>query len=92
MFSGSDGFPTTAVVGSFIEGDSKDGIHDLAGNVWEWTSSGFSTDYSVDRAATAQVYRGGSWHDNAAPDTRAAARGRGAPTIRRDNLGFRCAR
>src|SRR5205085_165588 len=44
---------TTCPVGSHKAGDSKWGVHDLAGNVYDWTSS----DYD----ASHKVLRGGSW-------------------------------
>lgn len=31
-----DGFAQTAPVGSFVQGNSHDGLQDMAGNVWEW--------------------------------------------------------
>jgi hypothetical protein len=33
-----DGFPETAPVGSFPAGQSREGVFDLSGNVWEWTA------------------------------------------------------
>jgi formylglycine-generating enzyme required for sulfatase activity len=74
----------TCAVGSFPEGDAPGGIHDLAGNVWEWTSSNFD--------ATARVNRGGSWNIIDASGIRAAFRFRNTPGSRTDSLGFRCAR
>jgi formylglycine-generating enzyme required for sulfatase activity len=38
---GSDGFPSTAPVGSFPAGATPDGINDLFGNVWEWLASAY---------------------------------------------------
>ncbi len=49
----TDGFPTTAPVGSFDANEF--GIHDLGGNVWEWCEDIIATD-STDR-----VVRGASW-------------------------------
>ena len=78
------------------------GFHDLLGNVWEWTSSGFREDeYSRHRApldararilATAKsVLRGGSWYD-APKRVRLTAR----YAVERDfvggHVGFRVAR
>jgi formylglycine-generating enzyme required for sulfatase activity len=50
-----NGYGTLALVGSHETGTSPYGIQDLAGNVWEWTSS----DY--DNSDQYTVIRGGSW-------------------------------
>lgn len=47
------GLKKTSIVGAFKIGDSKDGICDMSGNVWKWTSS----DYSKNT----KVIKGGSW-------------------------------
>ncbi len=33
-----DGFPETASAGSFPAGQTREGVFDLSGNVWEWTA------------------------------------------------------
>lgn len=49
----NDGFARTAPVGSFPGGASPYGVQDMAGNVWEWTSS-----YHSDGQ---RIIRGGGW-------------------------------
>ncbi len=77
------------------------GLYDMLGNVWEWTQDhwhnnyqGAPTDGSAweDRSAGAdRVVRGGSW-GGYARNVRAAYRSQRGPGLRRDYLGFRCAR
>ncbi|MBS2023534.1 MAG: SUMF1/EgtB/PvdO family nonheme iron enzyme [Deltaproteobacteria bacterium] len=73
----------TAPVGSHPQGDSKWGLHDLAGNVWEWTST--STD------EVHHEIRGGGWNSDDPTWLR------GDYSVGLDsrewiaNLGFRCA-
>ncbi len=68
--------------GHFCGGKSPDGIHDLAGNVWEWVRDWYDATYysrSPERnpenttAASNRVLRGGGWN-SAAADVRAAVR------------------
>jgi serine/threonine-protein kinase len=55
------------------------GIHDLAGNVAEWTSSSVEGD---------RIVRGGSWGSTLPPHL--TARGQLASTTRMNVIGFRC--
>ena len=82
----------TCEVGSFEAGNSPFGLSDMAGNVWEWTSSGYSDDYSKNRTNAARVFRGGGWSIVDPSNVRSAFRYGGAPSFRIIYLGFRCAR
>lgn len=74
----------TCAVGSTPAGDNPQGIHDLAGNVFEWTTS------RGDARSKARVGRGGSWKDGL-PDLMKASRPAGFEvTYRCGFLGIRC--
>ena len=77
---------STCPVSSYPASRSKHGVDDLAGNVWEWTSSRWEADAGM------QVVRGGSWNYINPDAPRAAHRLRHEPARRFHNLGFRCAR
>jgi iron(II)-dependent oxidoreductase len=99
-FDGNRGFfvkETTAPVGSYPSGASPFGILDLAGNVWEWTSTLYTpypysaTDGREELTALGlRVNRGGSW-GSSPRNLRSTDRGSGDLTYRGDYLGFRCA-
>ncbi len=74
----------TVPVGSFPEGVSPAGVHDMAGNVWE-ICAGTKVIYEKERV----VYRGGGWVSPAA-QVHASVGVAGAPRCR--YIGFRCAR
>lgn len=73
---------TTTPAGKYGDGDGPYGAGDLAGNVWEWTSSGFAT------RGGAKAVRGGGWPSE--PDNlRSTFRIDVEPSCRFNTLGFR---
>jgi toxoflavin biosynthesis protein ToxD len=77
----SNTFSTTPV-GSYPGGASPYGAQDMAGNVWEWTSSSYS--------AGKYVLRGGSWAQYSW-DARTARRNDGESDDVGTAVGFRLA-
>lgn len=80
----SDGYLRTAPVGRYPKGVSPFGLFDMAGNVWEWTSSPYRT-----RGGEVAL-RGGGW-GNDSYGLRASYRHGNPPDIGLDMVGFRCA-
>ena len=92
------GYEFTAPIGSYLP--NSFGLHDMLGNVWEWTQDCWSDDYSNapdDGSAheivgcPLRVLRGGSRYVSA-EGIRAAHRLRFDPLSRNQNTGFRVAR
>ncbi len=95
-------FWTPSNVGSHSAGASAFGLLDMAGGVWEWTSTPFHPypgfeafpydGYSKDHMdGNHYVCRGGSWA-SAATILRSSFRNWYVPTYRQGFLGLRCAR
>jgi formylglycine-generating enzyme required for sulfatase activity/tRNA A-37 threonylcarbamoyl transferase component Bud32 len=81
-------------VGSYPAGRTPQGVHDLIGNVWEWTSSPYRSYGNPNAPATGMyVIRGGGFNANPTVAT-PVFRGQYDPATERTNLagtGFRCA-
>jgi len=94
------GIATMTSVGSYPRGVSIYGLHDTAGNVWEWVDDWYMrTYYSVGTKkypkgpanGKFKVLRGGSWVNF--PDSlRSAFRRWSLPNVRFNDTGFRCAK
>ena len=91
---------STAAVGSLPAGDSPYGLHDMAGNVWEWNRDWYSSTYygsspatdPYDSASTsARVFRGGYFYYTAV-NLRAGLRGYNPPSNAYASIGLRCMR
>ncbi|MEF8734954.1 MAG: SUMF1/EgtB/PvdO family nonheme iron enzyme [Candidatus Accumulibacter meliphilus] len=86
----------TTPVGVFPGGDTPEGLVDMSGNVWEWTSSAYHPyPYAADarredpeQTDARRVVRGGSWDDDR-HGARCAYRNDSDPGRRSGNLGFR---
>ena len=95
-----DRYEYTAPVGSFPSGASPYGVHDMAGNVWEWVNDWHDKGYysrSPGRNPTGpdagkyKVLRGGSWYDDPR-FLRTAYRRGNYPGHQYDLDGFRCSK
>ncbi len=59
---GAAGVGQTTAVGSYPQGASPFGAHDMAGNVWEWTLTEYEGQNALDLTNDRpRVLRGGSW-------------------------------
>jgi serine/threonine-protein kinase len=84
-------------VGSRPFGSSPWGVHEMAGNVFEWVEDWYERDYFAEApdnpkgpdSGKKKVIRGGSFAHGAFA-LRCTTRGRYAPDARRANHGFRC--
>lgn len=93
---GTDGFKFTSPVGSYPP--NPFGLHDMAGNVSEWTSDWILENYyqispkdnpKGPDAGRAKVVRGGSWYSGS-QGLRSANRSSLWRDYRKDGVGFRC--
>lgn len=85
----------TTPIGVFPAGDTPEGLADMNGNVWEWTTSldrryPYAADDGREDAGAEgpRVVRGGSWYYDRF-DCRSACRDDDAPGRRSHNIGFR---
>jgi formylglycine-generating enzyme len=92
--TGADGYRTTSPVGAF--GTAPSGLTDMAGNVWEWTSSWYLPYGAPEREPAdgqgQRVSRGGSFlcSPQFCQGYRASARNHATPDTSLENIGFRC--
>jgi len=82
----NDRFRTTSPVCYYPIGNSEEGLCDMAGNVWEWTSDWYKED---DQKNKLRLIRGGSWsstinHIELSYNTGAD------PEQMNNSIGFRC--
>jgi len=85
----------TVPIGIFPGGVTPEGLEDITGNVWKWTTCAYQ-DYPYDpddgrenpESVAPRVVRGGSW-DVSRDGARSASRNDAPPGVRDRNLGFR---
>ena len=90
-----DGHAFTAPVGEYRA--NGNGLHDMLGNVQEWTCSGYDEGYGGAERSCASgsarwVIRGSSWYYSPSPRwVRSASRSWGVTGVQHNGLGFRLA-
>ncbi len=95
----ADGYLGAAPVSVYPS--NKYGLHNMAGNVWEWTADWWTVRHTAESltnpngpaSGTDKVKKGGSYlcHPNFCYRYRCAARSQNTPNSSASNLGFRCA-
>lgn len=99
--SGEDGYAGTCPVTEFPP--NAYGLHNMVGNVWEWTSDWFTIRHNAlilhddpqgPKEGKDKVKKGGSFmcHKDYCYRYRCAARSQNTPDSSAHNLGFRCAK
>lgn len=92
------GYSTLTASGSYGVGESPYGVHDMAGNVWEWVEDWYDSNYykisptqdpNGPSTGEKKVVRGGSWGDQWAVVS-SSVRNKVNPTLRHTDIGFRC--
>jgi formylglycine-generating enzyme required for sulfatase activity len=93
-----DGYADVAPVGSYPNGASPYGTLDMTGNVWEWVSDWYDSDYYYNSASSNptgpssgdyRVLRGGAY-DNSVTKANAINRAYTNPIVTGWDVGFRC--
>lgn len=80
----------TTPVDAYPGGATSAGVHDLAGNVWEWTQDEVAP-RGLSKGKTKRVLKGGSWRS---PRQQLVCGAEMAlwPEVFQDDVGFRCAK
>ncbi|TFH50350.1 MAG: formylglycine-generating enzyme family protein [Bacteroidia bacterium] len=88
-FNGNNRYDGTSPVGSFKNGVNAFGLFDMAGNVWEWTST--SSGEQTGEGPTDIIVKGGSWMDGP-NELRVSNRKELDPSQQYGDVGFRLVR
>ncbi len=91
LYPGSDGYAGTSPVGSFPAGRGRWGHSDLAGNVWEWTSTLYCRYDDAGCFSDQRVVRGSGFLQTNAIKARATRRNQDTEWHVSGDSGFRCA-
>jgi formylglycine-generating enzyme required for sulfatase activity len=86
-YDGNSGSKTHPVA---TKSSNELGIYDMSGNVLEWTSDLWCSNYNTSRDGSYRVHRGGSWF-SIARNCRVSSRSNYEPSSTSDFLGFRLA-
>jgi formylglycine-generating enzyme required for sulfatase activity len=82
----------TCPIGAFPAGNTPEGLEDMAGNVWEWTTARYCTYGTSNCTDERRVARGGSWASDDAAVVTTTVRNEIFESDRGASMGFRCAR
>lgn len=89
------GFNGTVPVGALAAGASVNGVEQLIGNVWEWTTSNFGcwepAGRRIETATPLRSIRGGAFDTYFETQAHSQFQSGEDPLARKHNVGFRCA-